>query len=591
MLMDTLCTDGTMLSDTQLLTQPSNKRKDTSSPRKSPHYLGKIGPKRKRTVDVRKFRDVVKHSPATSHKLSPNQTKTLSIAMFSEQPHERGEREKLQHIGLVYMITKQELSSQPDRQPMKELKDIVANPKKDLEVDSSSIYYMELLDENPDSDETVRHVAELLMQDAVSEYQHHYVLLVGDGKTYEHLRNIKRLYGPELHNLLIFPGDWHTLFNYQLVLMKIYYLAGLKEMAKSAGFKGETLTSLERCSNFKRTHSFLLQAWQAVYRVMLEAFKSNSNHLCPKEIDEAIQGAETSIDELNILADSLIGHPHTSEFLDFVTKQSNQDDTWQFWSQFIFEDCFAYVGLYIAIRTRNWELRMSCLKLMGPLFKAFDRTTYQQLIPNHLADIEQFPDMILDSLKRGGFAVNISGEQGHCVALDEAHEMCVNKDMKNAIVRPTTPYLQKTSLFLRFRITAYKNLLKQLFLTSDTDLSKNSSMYSMYNASPSAQEREENMGSIIELIKIKDLLPVTISQNRGIINTLSGLAATPEQKHDLLHFRRIGAEHLAQYINLRILKQPSTDAPVRKHRLVTMDTKRRTHKRTLVHERKGAQNN
>ena len=57
---------------------------------------------------------------------------------------------------------------------------------------------------------------------------------------------------------------------------------------------------------------------------MLEAFKSNSNHLCPKEIDEAIQAAETSIDELNILADSRIGHPHTSEFLDFVTKQNNQ---------------------------------------------------------------------------------------------------------------------------------------------------------------------------------------------------------------------------------------------------------------------------
>ena len=43
------------------------------------------------------------------------------------------------------------------------------------------------------------------------------------------------------------------------------------------------------------------------------------------------------------------------------------------------------------------------------------------------------PDSIRECFEKGGFVCNIKGSKMHPVALDEAHEMIVNKDIKTIV--------------------------------------------------------------------------------------------------------------------------------------------------------------
>lgn len=79
------------------------------------------------------------------------------------------------------------------------------------------------------------------------------------------------------------PGDWHILFNYQKVLIKPYGDAGLISLAKVSGYRAETLKSLMSASNFRRTHLFLLQCFEAFYKFFLGMFFSGE---CTTDIEE-----------------------------------------------------------------------------------------------------------------------------------------------------------------------------------------------------------------------------------------------------------------------------------------------------------------
>lgn len=99
-----------------------------------------------------------------------------------------------------------------------------------------------------------------------------------------------------------------------------------------------------------------------------------------------------------------------SEFQQYMNDLAAQDDTCKLWYKFVMEDCLPYIGLYTAMRSGNWNLRMYSIKQMAALFSAYDRITYQRLIPRHIAELLKAPPEILSCLENGGFVVSLSGK-------------------------------------------------------------------------------------------------------------------------------------------------------------------------------------
>ena len=126
--------------------------------------------------------------------------------------------------------------------------------------------------------------------------------------------------------------------------------------------------------------------------------------------------------------------------------------------------------------------------------------------------------------------------------------MCINKDMKSAIVRPTTAYLKRTSLFFGYRIAAHKNLLTQLF--PDDEVQDHSDVHSIFDTTPYANQTQQNIEAMKTLICQKALLATTTDSNRGLLNVFSVVVATPEQAHDLLTFRKVSLQDYEILVNI-----------------------------------------
>lgn len=56
------------------------------------------------------------------------------------------------------------------------------------------------------------------------------------------------------------------------------------------------------------------------------------------------------------------------------------------------------------------------------------------------------------------------GKLMYSVGIDEAHEMCINRDGKSSFVRPTKDNFGRLVQFFPYRTTAIKNLKEQLQL-------------------------------------------------------------------------------------------------------------------------------
>ena len=137
--------------------------------------------------------------------------------------------------------------------------------------------------------------------------------------------------------MLIYPGDWHLLKNYQIALVKPYFEPGLRELAKACKYP---LAAIKSCSQFKRSHNFILEAWETVYRVMVERFIESSNApLTTDYVSQAMKNMSVGSDKekTSKLTNNITCFKAAftkSKFFDklkeFVDNLSSKDPTWKF---------------------------------------------------------------------------------------------------------------------------------------------------------------------------------------------------------------------------------------------------------------------
>ena len=120
----------------------------------------------------------------------------------------------------------------------------------------------------------------------------------------------------------------------------------------------------------------------------------------------------------------------------------------------------SYVSLFLAIRSGDWNLQVASIKSMAAVFTAFDHPNYQKLISQHLEDVLTMPAPIKAMFQQGAFVVSICGRPWHSVAIDESHEMLINKDCKMSIVRPLPDYINRIARYMPYRTKAVKKLPK-----------------------------------------------------------------------------------------------------------------------------------
>ena len=388
----------------------------------------------------------------------------------------------------------------------------------------------------------------------------------------------------QLSWVLPFIGDWHLMKNYQEILMRVYYDAGLKHLAIAAGFRAETLTHLQKCSNFQHAHHFLIEAWEAMLQHLFRLFVQ-SLPTSESAILQPLNSLVSTLDNMDSFKHELTERQGElqalqAKFLSFVSNKKSSNENWQFWSEFIFTDCLAYMALHHAIRSTNWELRVGSIKLMTPLFFALERPTYGKLLPQHLADCLTFPSTVLSHLKSGGFTVSITGRPWHSVAIDEAHEMLVNKDLKQAIVRPSREYLTRMATFFPYRSQAMHNLQDQLFPESQGDSQTLTLLVS--------RQEEKSLQNIAAIrVRIEQICPFT-DGNQQLHNPFTNKTATPEQRKDLLCFREEGQKEFETYVEYHILKKSSICPKTKRKQLQTFSEKKVTKQRynTLEKEKK-----
>ena len=229
---------------------------------------------------------------------------------------------------------------------------------------------------------------------------------------------------------------------------------------------------------------------------------------------------------------------------------------------------------------------MAALKQMAAHFTAFDRPKYAKLIPHHIVEMLAIPNEVLTHLKQGGFTVSILGRPCHSIGIDEAHEMCINRECKEFITRPSGDYINRIATFLPIRATAINNLEEQTFADRKSKTEKQ--ITSLHATDPESKKHETNVkAQINKLQSDTSSFPTKQSQSTELQHLFNHKPLTIQQTQDLMNFRDIGQNGYERHIDYYVLRTPSVKPPKHRKSLLTFTERRTRQKKGLRLRKKG----
>lgn len=176
-----------------------------------------------------------------------------------------------------------------------------------------------------------------------------YVVVAGDQQTYAHMSNLKLKYPGHYDWVYTAPGDWHILKNSAELIKSVLLDGGFRCFSRKCGHKGD------------------ITQWQDIHNVLVVLYEA--------QIKQAVyQYCKLNNVNMDNIADTTIPDNFWTWIKTYNEKYMN-DQLSSFWAQMLIY-LHAYVGFYFAVRSGNWFLRNSCLKVISELYFAYSRNKY-----------------------------------------------------------------------------------------------------------------------------------------------------------------------------------------------------------------------
>ena len=187
------------------------------------------------TIDRRET--VIRECPIITEMNKP----TLTLDSFKLSDRERHVLTDITTLFTEYML--QKVANNDDNKTTIDIKSYLALVNSVSAPEPSIIVYFKVLHQRCDDKGTLLNIINDLHEELITTNKMKWAVLEGDQATYNLLQSIKKDYGPDLAWVIPFPGDWHFLKNFQEVLLKIYFDAGLRDLAKASGCVHITFSS------------------------------------------------------------------------------------------------------------------------------------------------------------------------------------------------------------------------------------------------------------------------------------------------------------------------------------------------------------